>query len=88
MPRLYPEKVRSTGYGVVIGVGRVGGIVAPTLGGYFFQDHVNPEVTFWVCAIPMVLAAAVVMVLRGGRQAVAGDAEAAGVPAPVVAAQS
>lgn len=87
IPRLYPEKVRSTGYGLVIGVGRVGGIVAPTLGGYFFQGHVDPQLTFWIFAIPLVLSAAVVLWLKGGKpEAAPGDAgtpaEAEAVTAP------
>jgi MFS family permease len=83
VPRLYPEKARSTGYGLVIGIGRVGGIVAPTLGGYFFTDKVDPQLTFWVFAIPLVLSAVVVLALRADKRSPAGD-EAA-VTAPAVA---
>lgn len=88
VPRLYPEKVRSTGYGLVIGIGRVGGIIAPTLGGYFFQDHVNPQLTFWVFAIPLVLSAAVVMWLKGGKRIAGLDDAGAPAEAKTIPAHS
>jgi MFS family permease len=66
-PRLYPEKVRSTGYGVVIGVGRIGGIIAPTLGGWFFDAGTDPQTIFWVFGIPLVASTVITLVLMGFR---------------------
>ncbi|TDC85736.1 MFS transporter [Actinomadura sp. 7K507] len=57
VPLLYPEKVRSTGFGLVMGVGRIGGISAPTLGGAFFDAGVAPRLTFAVFALPLLLSA-------------------------------
>jgi MFS family permease len=63
IPRLYPEKVRATGYGLVIGVGRVGGILAPTVGGWFFHAELSPQLIFWVFAAPLALAMAFTLML-------------------------
>ncbi|WP_169982118.1 MFS transporter [Microbispora sp. H10836] len=65
VPLLYPEKVRSTGYGLVMGVGRIGGIIAPTLGGAFFDAGVAPRLTFTLFALPLVLSAIVLLFLHG-----------------------
>jgi MFS family permease len=66
-PRLYPEKVRATGYGLVIGVGRVGGIVAPTAGGWFFDGGTSPETIFWIFAAPLAVSMAVTLYLMKYR---------------------
>ena len=73
-PRLYPENVRATGYGLVIGVGRVGGIIAPTAGGWFFNGGTHPETIFWIFAAPLVISMAVTLYLmkfRGDKVPVA-----------------
>ncbi|WP_084254863.1 MFS transporter [Nocardioides sp. J54] len=67
VPRLYPEKIRSTGYGIVIGVGRIGGVVGPSLGGFFFQRNVDERLVYWLFAIPMVLSAVMLVAMRGLR---------------------
>ena len=66
-PRLYPEKVRATGYGLVIGVGRVGGIIAPTAGGWFFEGGIGPETIFWIFAAPLAISMAVTLYLMKFR---------------------
>lgn len=66
-PRLYPEKVRATGYGIVIGVGRVGGVIAPTAGGWFFGGSTNPETIFLIFAVPMAVSMAITLVLMRFR---------------------
>lgn len=66
-PRLYPEKVRATGYGVVIGVGRIGGIIAPTAGGWFFGGSTDPESIFLIFAVPMAVSMAITLVLMRFR---------------------
>lgn len=53
----YPTEIRSTGVGWALGVGRVGSIVGPLLGGLLQSTGVAPRVIFFLCAIPAVIAA-------------------------------
>lgn len=64
VPVLYPDRVRATGFGLVMGVGRFGGIVAPILGGIMFDAKINPPVIFGAFAIPIVVAAVVLLYLE------------------------
>lgn len=53
----YPTEIRSTGVGWALGVGRIGSIVGPLLGGMLQSMGVVPRVIFFLCAIPAVIAA-------------------------------
>ena len=53
----YPTELRSTGVGWALGVGRIGSIVGPLLGGMLQSMGVVPRVIFFLCAIPAVIAA-------------------------------
>lgn len=53
----YPTEIRSTGVGWALGVGRIGSIVGPLLGGMLQSMAVAPRVIFFLCAIPAVIAA-------------------------------
>ncbi len=53
----YPTEIRSTGVGWALGVGRIGSIVGPLLGGMLRSMDVAPRVIFFLCAIPAVIAA-------------------------------
>jgi len=64
VPTLYPTLARSTGFGVVIGVGRFGGIAAPIVGGWAFDGGMGMGAAFTVFALPMLLAAVCVVVLH------------------------
>ena len=66
VPTLYPTLARSTGYGVVIGMGRFGGIMAPILGGMAFDAGWGMGLAFTVFALPMLVAAAGVLILHLG----------------------
>lgn len=66
IPVLYPTLVRSTGYGVVIGLGRFGGIVAPILGGMCFDAGMDMTMAFTLFALPMLIAAIGLLVLHAG----------------------
>jgi AAHS family 4-hydroxybenzoate transporter-like MFS transporter len=59
----YPAEVRSTGVGWALGVGRIGGIVAPILLGNALQAGVQPGFAFYVMAGPMLVGAVLVFVL-------------------------
>jgi len=50
--QFYPPSVRSTGLGLCFGLGRLGAIVGPILGGVLMQQHVTLSVSFLAFAIP------------------------------------
>ncbi|MEQ3553937.1 aromatic acid/H+ symport family MFS transporter [Pseudonocardia nematodicida] len=60
----YPPHARSTGIGWALGVGRVGAIVGPLLGGVLLTADVPLEVNFVAFAVPGVIAAIAVALLR------------------------
>lgn len=66
VPTLYPTLARSTGFGVVIGIGRFGGIAAPILGGAVFDAGVGMAAAFTVFALPMLVAGLCVIGLHLG----------------------
>lgn len=60
---LYPTAVRSTGVGWALGVGRVGAIVGPVVGGMLLAAHIQPRNLFFLIAIPAVIAAISMLIL-------------------------
>ncbi|WP_121720837.1 MFS transporter [Streptomyces sp. E2N171] len=76
VPTLYPTLARSTGFGVVIGVGRFGGIAAPVIGGAAFDAGWGMGVAFTVFSLPMLLAGVSIIVLHlAQRRPDAGEAQ-------------
>jgi MFS transporter, putative metabolite:H+ symporter len=61
-PEVYPTRIRTTGMGSASGFARVGGVVAPLVGGALFP--VSLVLALSVFAIAFVLAAVVVTSLR------------------------
>lgn len=61
--RLYPLHIRSTGVGWALGIGRVGGVVAPLLVGHALGTSLTPRQIFLVMAASLVLAGVCVLVL-------------------------
>ena len=61
---LYPPVLRTAGLGWALGVGRVGAIVGPLLGGILLDAAVPLSANFLVFAIPGVLAATSVLLIR------------------------
>jgi MFS transporter, AAHS family, 4-hydroxybenzoate transporter len=53
----YPTGIRSTGVGWALGIGRVGSIVGPMVGGYLLATGGGATRVFWAAAIPAVIAA-------------------------------
>jgi AAHS family 4-hydroxybenzoate transporter-like MFS transporter len=53
----YPTSIRSTGVGWALGIGRIGSIVGPVLGGILLSSPLEIKRVFWVAAIPPVIAA-------------------------------
>ena len=53
---LYPTTIRSTGVGWALGVGRVGSILGPILGGVLLSYGGGARRTFWAAAAPALIA--------------------------------
>src|ERR1044071_3274233 len=54
----YPTAIRSTGLGWALGMGRIGSIVGPILGGLLLTITPETRRVFWAAAIPPLIATA------------------------------
>ena len=52
----YPTHFRATGVGWALGIGRIGSIIGPTLGGYLLAGGTPIRTVFWAAAVPPVIA--------------------------------
>jgi AAHS family 4-hydroxybenzoate transporter-like MFS transporter len=59
----YPTAMRSTGVGWALGIGRVGSIVGPLVGGMMLARHISTETLFLAAAIPAVVACGAAFIL-------------------------
>jgi AAHS family 4-hydroxybenzoate transporter-like MFS transporter len=68
----YPTRMRSTGVGWALGIGRIGSIVGPILGGLLLVRGTDIRQVFWAAAVPAIIAsaaaAAVPIIRRGGTK--------------------
>jgi AAHS family 4-hydroxybenzoate transporter-like MFS transporter len=60
----YPTYVRSTGVGAGLGVGRMGAIVGPLIGGYFMAMQWSTREIFYAAAVPAFISCVVMIALR------------------------
>jgi AAHS family 4-hydroxybenzoate transporter-like MFS transporter len=60
----YPVAMRSTGLGWALGVGRVGSIVGPTIGGVMLATAENARSVYVVCVVPVLIGMAAVALLK------------------------
>lgn len=60
----YPTYIRSTGVGAGLGVGRIGAIVGPAIGGMFMAAHWSTRDMFLAAAIPASISALAMFSLR------------------------
>ena len=60
----YPTYIRSTGIGAGLGVGRIGAIVGPVIGGMFIAQHWSTRDIFMAAAIPASISAVAMFSLR------------------------
>jgi AAHS family 4-hydroxybenzoate transporter-like MFS transporter len=69
----YPTDLRATGVGAGLGVGRVGAIVGPLVGGQFMKMHWSNHQLFLTAAVPAFISLLVMLslrwVIRPARQA-------------------
>jgi AAHS family 4-hydroxybenzoate transporter-like MFS transporter len=65
--KLYPARMRTSGIGWALGIGRLGGIAAPALGGYLLSIGLPPrEIFLSACGFALVAAiAAALLAFRG-----------------------
>jgi MFS transporter, AAHS family, 4-hydroxybenzoate transporter len=67
--KLYPARMRTSGYGFATGVGRMGGIAAAPLGGFLLARGLPPNYIFLsVCLFAAIAAVATALLALPGRQ--------------------
>src|SRR5271163_54188 len=67
--KLYPARMRTSGYGVATGVGRLGGIAAAPLGGFLLGRGLPPTYVFVsACLFALIAAVATAFLALPGRQ--------------------
>ena len=52
----YPTRIRSTGVGWALGIGRIGSIVGPVVGGLLLAQNTPMRNVFWAAVIPAIVA--------------------------------
>ena len=60
---LYPTALRSTGSGAAFGIGRVGSILGPVIGGKLIDMHMPVQQLYMIATIPFVLGAILAFIL-------------------------
>lgn len=61
---IYPVSMRSTGLGWALGVGRVGSIVGPAIGGLMLATIADPRSVYLACTVPALIGALAIALLR------------------------
>jgi AAHS family 4-hydroxybenzoate transporter-like MFS transporter len=61
---LYPTRIRSTGVGWSLGIGRIGSIVGPMLGAKLLSSHLEVRQVFWAAAVPPSIAIIAAMLVN------------------------
>lgn len=66
----YPTRMRSTGVGWALGIGRIGSIVGPVVGGLLLAQGTAMRDVFWFATVPALVAAsaAAAIAITTGRQ--------------------
>ena len=63
----YPPEVRTTGQGWAVGIGRIGSIVGPLIGGFLIAANVAPPQVFRLCIAASLAAAGLVVFIARPR---------------------
>ena len=61
--QVYPTTIRSTGVGWALGIGRIGSIIGPVLGGVLIAGNIETASILYLAALPPIMAAAGVLAL-------------------------
>ena len=61
---IYPVAIRSTGLGWALGIGRVGSIVGPSVGGYLLATGLDAKHVYLACVGPALIGSACIALLR------------------------
>ena len=68
--QFYPVTMRSTALGWALGVGRIGGILGPTIGGILLASQLTLQFNFMIFGIPGLIAALAVFIANQQGQKV------------------
>jgi len=71
---IYPVSCRPTGVGAALGVGRIGSLSGPLVGGYFMAQHLPIQQMFYVPMVPLTLAILAVTILLLRKVDIRGEA--------------
>ena len=79
----YPTDLRATGIGAGLGIGRIGAIIGPVVGGVLMSQHLPTQKLFLVAAVPALISAIVMLAMHWVLKAQTKSAPKAAVPAPI-----
>jgi AAHS family 4-hydroxybenzoate transporter-like MFS transporter len=60
----YPTDLRATGIGAGLGIGRIGAIIGPVVGGVLMSQHLPTQKLFQVAAVPALVSAIVMLAMH------------------------
>jgi AAHS family 4-hydroxybenzoate transporter-like MFS transporter len=75
---IYPVSCRPTGVGAALGVGRIGSLSGPLVGGYFMAQHLPIQQMFYVPMVPLTLAVLATVVLLARKVDIRSEVRGAG----------
>ncbi|MGD8189444.1 MFS transporter [Brevibacillus ginsengisoli] len=62
--QFYPTEIRSTGIGWALGIGRIGGILGPAIGGFLLSKSLPIQYNFLSFAVPCIICALAIMFVQ------------------------
>jgi MFS transporter, AAHS family, 4-hydroxybenzoate transporter len=62
--RIYPTEIRSTGIGWAIGIGRLGAIIGPFIGGFLISSGTSTSVSFIAFAVLVIVAGIITLFIK------------------------
>jgi AAHS family 4-hydroxybenzoate transporter-like MFS transporter len=80
----YPTDLRATGIGAGLGIGRIGAIIGPVVGGVLMSQHLPSQKLFLVAAVPASVSAVVMVAMHWVLKAQKQPVPATTAAAPVI----
>jgi AAHS family 4-hydroxybenzoate transporter-like MFS transporter len=71
--QIYPPRIRATGSGWAIGIGRIGGILGPTIAGALLALRWTPSQLFTLAALPTLVTASIIFMLSNAMKELPGS---------------